>query len=80
MTLEWMSRISHALGISVEELMTVPPMGFGVVRELVKTPPTEPAPTPSVVLVFTSPRRELEEAMSDLRRAVDDIIAHVTKA
>lgn len=31
MTLDWMSAISGALGISVEDLMTVPPIGFGTV-------------------------------------------------
>ena len=31
MTIEWMSAFSRALGISVEDLMTVPPIGFGAV-------------------------------------------------
>ena len=31
MTLDWMSNFAKALGISVEELMTVPPIGFGAV-------------------------------------------------
>ena len=31
MTLDWMSEISRALGITVDDLMTVPPMGFGAV-------------------------------------------------
>jgi transcriptional regulator with XRE-family HTH domain len=44
MTLDWMSSISKALGISVEDLMSVPPIGFGAVS----------APPPS----RTEPRRE----------------------
>lgn len=31
MTLDWMSAISNALGITVDDLMTIPPMGFGAV-------------------------------------------------
>lgn len=31
MTLDWMSAFAKALGITVEDLMTVPPMGFGAV-------------------------------------------------
>lgn len=37
MTLDWMKKIARALGISVDELMSVPPMGFGAV-----SPPPEP--------------------------------------
>jgi len=39
MTLEWMSVFAKALGISVEDLMTIPPMGFGAV-----SPPPGAAP------------------------------------
>lgn len=31
MTIEWMSAFSRAMGITVEDLMTLPPMGFGAV-------------------------------------------------
>jgi len=31
MTLDWMSRAAKAMGVSVEDLMTLPPMGFGSV-------------------------------------------------
>lgn len=31
MTIEWMSSFAQALGVSVEDLMTVPPIGFGAV-------------------------------------------------
>ena len=31
MTIEWMSLLAQGMGISVEELMTVPPIGFGAV-------------------------------------------------
>jgi len=31
MTVEWMSAIAKALGVSAEDLMTVPPIGFGAV-------------------------------------------------
>ena len=31
MTIEWMSSFAKALGVSVEDLMTVPPIGFGAV-------------------------------------------------
>lgn len=37
MTLDWMSAFANALGISIEDLMTVPPMGFGAVSP---APPT----------------------------------------
>jgi len=31
MTLDWMSRAAKAMGVSVEDLMSLPPMGFGAV-------------------------------------------------
>lgn len=31
MTIEWMNAFSRALGVSIDDLMTVPPMGFGAV-------------------------------------------------
>ena len=37
MTLEWMSAFSRALGLSVEDLMSVPPLGFGAVSPPPKT-------------------------------------------
>jgi transcriptional regulator with XRE-family HTH domain len=42
MTLDWMSSIATALGISVDDLMTVPPMGFGAVSPAPKMPDAAP--------------------------------------
>lgn len=43
MTLEWMSAFSRALGISAEDLMTIPPMGFGAVSPAPKSKDDEVA-------------------------------------
>lgn len=38
MTVDWMNKFATAMGVSVEDLMTLPPMGFGAV-----SPPPEPS-------------------------------------
>lgn len=38
MTLDWMSAFATAMGISVEDLMTIPPMGFGAVSPAPRAP------------------------------------------
>lgn len=45
MTLEWMSVLAKALGVSAEDLMTIPPMGFGAVSPPPLKAGDEPAST-----------------------------------
>ena len=57
MTLDWMSAISRALGIAVDDLMTVPPMGFGAVS---------PAPKSATELSTASGRYQLGDVNIDI--------------
>lgn len=43
MTLDWMSSFAKAMGITVEDLMSLPPMGFGAVS------PAPPSPARDIV-------------------------------
>jgi transcriptional regulator with XRE-family HTH domain len=57
MTLDWMSSISRALGITVDDLMTVPPMGFGAVS---------PPPKSATELSVGSGRYQLGDVNIDI--------------
>ena len=74
LTLDWMSSLARAMGISVEDLMTIPPMGFGAVSPAPTLKSKTPTPDGFEVEEFSGTAIGVKETHGLVTIAGDDWI------